>query len=413
MRVCIAQNLLYKGQDEMSKNTMALLIQKQKISWNPKTAIRNFLNKYKVKFEVESDVIDLRKMAENYTHMQGIIPCEDIHQGLVAVLGPNYTTRVNSLYDPTSNLSFHPQFGYVGWPELYLYSIFQRDLAPKHVAKLYKDWDHTAVIVPCAIKFTWNGQIYYCIWDGHHTVQTAKLMGYTKFPVWFIDIDTIDGSVITGAGFTNDEDGRIKYGCWLAGCNMIRINSTNKRDLLHYDRFMIQLETLDAKAVLIDRIITATGCVTKRKAKIPGSWTQINSGEECFNLTLANGMPSNGVFWQHALEFHRRVWPNAPLELEIFRPMSYLYQAFNNGNYTIDTQFDVELENILVTKYGDPLSVQTGIKNSYENALINNLGRGRLLKNDREIVMNGLINLYNQNCGRLAVIPTPDYVWAV
>jgi hypothetical protein len=397
----------------MSKPNMALLAKKQKSSWNPKTAIKNFLSKYKIKFDVESDVIDLRTMAENYTHMHGIIPCEDIHQALVAVVGPNYTTKLTNMYDPSSNISVSPKFGYVTWDQLYLYSIFQRDIAPKHVLKLFKDWDHTAVIVPCAIKFTWAGKVYYCIWDGHHTIQTAKLMGYTQFPVWYVDIDAIDAKVITSAGFTNDEDGRIKYGCWLAGRNMIRINATNKRGLEHYDKFMILLDTLDAKAIMMNRIIQATGCVTKRKAKTAGSWTQINSGEECFDLTLANGLPSNGVFWQHALEFHRRVWPNAPLELEVFRPMSYLYQAFNIGNYTIDAQFDTELEAILVNKYGDPEGVQLAIKTSYENAVLNNLGRGRLLKNDREIVMNGLINLYNQNCGRLAVIPTAEYVWSV
>ena len=93
--------------------------------------------------------------------------------------------------------------------------------------------------------------------------------------------------------------------------------------------------------------------------------------------------------------------------------MSYLFQAFEHGNYELDAQFDKELENILVTKYGDPETSQRSIKDSYENAIVNNLGRGRLLKNDTEIVMNGLINLYNQNCGRLAVIPQADYDWSV
>ena len=397
----------------MKQNTVALLAQKQKSSWDPKTAIRNFLNKFRIKFDVESDVIDLRTMSQNYSHMHGMIPCEDIHQGLVAVIGPNYTNKVNSLYDPSSDLSFSPKFGYVKWDQLYLYSLFQRDIAPKHVLKLFKDWDHTAVIVPCAIKFTWEDKTYYCIWDGHHTVQTAKLMGYTEFPIWYIDIDGIDSNVITSAGFTNDEDGRIKDGCWLAGRNMIRINATNKRGLDHYDKFMILLDTLDAKAIMMNRIVTTTGCAPKRKAKTAGSWTQINSGEECYDLTLGNGLPSNGVFWQHALEFHRRVWPSAALELEVFRPMSYLYQAFNIGNYVIDAQFDTELENILVTKYGPPESVQKAIKVSYENAVINNLGRGQLLKNDREIITNGLINLYNQNCGRIVAIPQAVYVWSV
>jgi hypothetical protein len=408
----------------MKPQTVALLGQKQKSAvWNQKTAIRNYLSNFAVRFDIEPDIIDLRTMSQNYTASHGIVPLEDIHQALMCVLGPNYSP--NKFPPNVSNNGYmvfnveikgdgtRPKFGYVKWDQLFLYSIFQRDLAPKHVSKIYKDWDDTAVIIPCAIKFTWEGKVYYCLWDGHHTVQTARLRNYSEFPVWYIDIDEVDANVIVAAGFADTEEGRIQYGCWLAGKNMIRINSTNKRGLEHYDRFMIQLDTKDTKAVKMDRIIQNTGCVTKRKAKIPGSWTQINSGEECYDLLLANGNSSNGVFWQHALEFHRKVWPGAPLVLEVFRPMSYLYQACHNGNYVIDSQFDSELENILTTKYGDPETVQQNIKDSYEQAIVNNLGRGTLLKTDREIVMNGLINLYNQHCGRLAVMPQADYVWSV
>ena len=380
-------------------------------AWNQKTATKVFLAPYATKFDMEAEAIDLRTMANNYNH--GIIPLEDIHQAIRAVLGPQSNPALHNVYDPTSGTSFSPKFGYVKWSQLFLYSIFQRDVAPKHCNKLKKDWDHTAVLIPCAIKFTLEGKEYYCIWDGHHTLQTARLMNYVEFPVWYIDIDEIPSSVISAAQFPDTEEGRIKYGCWLAGKNMIRINATNKRPLEHYDRYMILLETEDAKTMAMDRIIKSTGCIAKRKAKTAGSWTQINAGEECYDLTLGNGLPSHGVFWQHALEFHRRVWPLSPLVLEVYRPLSYLYQSFNIGNYPIDAQFDVELEQILASKYGDADSVQQQIKASYENAVLNNLGRGPLLKNDREIVYNGLINLYNQNCGRIVAIPPADYVWSV
>jgi len=194
---------------------------------------------------------------------------------------------------------------------------------------------------------------------------------------------------------------------------MILINSTNKRPLSHFDKFMILLNTSDYKATAMNLILQATGCIAKRNAKIPGSWTQINSGIECFDLPDGNGVPSNGRYWKRALQFHRKTWAAAPLELEVFRPLSYLYQAFDVNGIVCDAQFDAELAAILTTKYGDPESVQLGIKNSYENALLNNLGRGNLLKNHKEQVTAGLINLYNQQCGRLAVLPPAAYVWAV
>ena len=387
--------------------------QQKQPRWNQKTAIKQFQKKYTVPFDMEGDAIDLRTMAKNYTQQHGIIPLEDIHQGLMAVLGPNHSPNMQAAYDPTSNTSFSPKFGYVTWSQLFLFSIFQRDIAANHCVKIKKDWDHTSVLIPCAIKFTWEGVVYYCIWDGHHTLQTARMMNYTQFPVWYIDIDEVDDKVIQAAGFALTEQGRVEYGCWLAGKNMIRINAKNKRPLHHYDEFMILLETKDSKAMAMNAILVATGCTPKRRSQAQGSWTQIRAGEECYDLLLGNGLASKGVFWQHALEFHRTVWPGAPLILEMFRPLSYLYQAFNIGNYVIDAQFDAELSNLIIAKYGDPDTAQSAIKESYEDALTNNLGRGQLLRSDREIVMNGLINLYNQNCGRLKVIPPADYVWTV
>ena len=97
----------------------------------------------------------------------------------------------------------------------------------------------------------------------------------------------------------------------------------------------------------------------------------------------------------------------------MFRPLSYLYQAFDVNGIVCDAQFDTELAAILTSKYGDPESVQTAIKDSYSDALLNNTGRGQLLNNHKEQVTAGLINLYNQHCGRLAVLPPAAYVWAV
>jgi len=389
-------------------------------SWIQKSAVKQWLSQYKIKFETEMDAMDLRTMSRNYS--PEIIPLEDINQGLLALLGPNFEPHMQPEYDPlqgtpslpkTTAAVMAPQFAWVDWGDLYLWSIFQRDVSAKHVTKLRRSWDPTAVLIPCAIKITINSKVYICIWDGHHTLQAMRIMNYTRFPVWYVDIDAVPSSVITAAGFTDDQAGRVKYGCWLAGRNMILINSTNKMALDPYDRFMIQLETLDAKALEMDRILKATGCMAKRHAKTPGSWTQIKSGEECYDLKTSNGMPSKGMFWKHALEFHRKLWPNAALELEVFRPLSYLYQAFDQGSYPLDAEFDQELANLLAKEYGPPEAVHLSIKDSHDRAVMMNLGRGVMLQNHREIVVSGLINLYNQKCGRLKLIPQADYVWVV
>ena len=58
--------------------------------WNRKAAKKQFLSNYTIQFDMEDDAMDLRTMAENYKHSNEIIPLEDIHRGLMAILGPNY-----------------------------------------------------------------------------------------------------------------------------------------------------------------------------------------------------------------------------------------------------------------------------------------------------------------------------------
>lgn len=399
---------------EQSNLTINTKVVRTKHKYNKKQEIRNFVSKFKTPFEMKDDAIDLRTMAENYQN--GIIPLEDIHQAIITVLGPNFVpTDFN--YDPSDGIEIttgkgtarNPKFAYITWDQAYLWPIFQRDVAPNHSQKIFLDFDPTCVIVPCAIKFTIEGIEYYCIWDGHHTIQVCRLKGYNRFPVWFIDTDIIEDEVIERAGFDAKTE-RVEYGCWLAGHNMIRINSKNKRKLSPYDEFMIKLETRDADAIAMNNILIKNNCTPKRHATMEGAFTQIKSGEECFNL--ADNYGNRGQFWDRALNFHRRVWPKAPLELEVFRPLSILYHRAATQGLALDAQFDTELENLLVNVYGDPNTVQEAIKDSYWKAYNNNTGTGKPAEHDKSRVVDGLINLYNQQINR-ATLPPADFVWKV
>jgi hypothetical protein len=394
-------------------NTTSTVIPKNK-KYSKKQDIKQFVSKFKTQFDMKDDAIDLRTMADNYDN--GIIPLEDIHQAIITVLGPNYKPEAFD-YDPSEGVQIttgigtarNPKFAYIDWSQAYLWPIFQRDVAPNHTSKIYSDFDPTCVIVPCAIKFTIKGKIYYCIWDGHHTIQVCRLKGYNKFPVWFIDTDIIENDVIAKAGFDPVSE-RIEYGCWLAGHNMIRINSKNKRKLSPYDEFMIKLETRDAVAIAMHNILVKNNCTPKRHATMAGAFTQIKSGLECYELSDTYG--NSGQFWDRALNFHRRVWPKAPLELEVFRPLCILYHRASTQGLALDADFDNELETLLVNTYGDPTTVQETIKESYWDAYYNNKGTGRPAEHDKTRVVDGLINLYNQKVNR-ATLPPADYVWKV
>lgn len=380
--------------------------------YNKKQAINTFVKKYKYQFEMKDDAIDLREMAKNYPN--NTIPLDDIHQAILTVLGPKFSSRDVAPYDPSGgatinypNTSVSPRFGYITWDQGYLWTVFQRDVAPNHCEKIDRDWDHTCAIVPCAIRITLkNGEVIYCIWDGHHTIQVMKLQGYITFPVWYIDIDHVSDEEVENAGFEATDDGRIAYGAWLAGTNMRMINGKNKRQLSAYDDFMIGLETRDPQYVSMMNILRKHNCVPKRHATCAGAFTQIKSGIECYEF-------DKGVSWDRALRLHRTTWTAAPLTLEMFRPLSMLFHRATLEGFDLDNKFEKELMDLLVNKYGDPESAQAEIKESYWKAY-NTPGKlkGNIPEHDKERVLAGLINLYRQSGGK-TMLPEPICQWKV
>jgi hypothetical protein len=295
---------------------------------------------------------------------------------------------------------------------LYLWTIFQRDVAPNHVEKIYKDFDESSVIVPCIIKITLeDSRVVYCVWDGHHTIQVCRLKGYTKFQAWVIDLDQFTTAEIEAAGFGGTDEERIKFGCFIAGTNMRRINGLNKRPLAPYDDFMIGLETRDPKFVAMSNILTQYKCMPKRHATCDGAWTQTKSGIECFDLEGSQG-PSNGVFWSRAVAFQRNNWKKGHLVLELYRPMSYLYQWANIQGFQLPAAFDTELAKMLIKEWGDAESVQEGIKESYWNAVNNKTIIGEQPQHDKFRVLNGILNFYKQKGGKV-MLPAPTCQWTV
>lgn len=387
--------------------------------YNKKQAMLDFVKQYKTPFEMKDDAIDLREMAKNYDNE--IIPLEDIQVAILTVIGPKYVLS-KPPFDPSGGAtiiyptaSTSPRFGYVPWQCMYLWPIFQRDVAPNHVEKIVKDFDPTAVIVPCAIKVTLKegklkGQQIYCIWDGHHTVQVCRLEGYTHFPVWYIDVDHISADEIVEAGFDNTDQGRIAYGAYLAGTNMRRINGKNKRPLSAYDDFLIGVETRDAQYISMMNILRKNDCQPKRHATCAGAFTQIKSGIECYELADDNGV--KGQFWDRALRLHRKTWPGAPLTLEIFRPLSYLYHKAAIEGFTLPASFDAELAAMLVKWKGDAESIQEAIKQSFWSAYNANKLKGIIPDHDKDRVLNGLINFYVQHGGK-TLLPSPTCQWKV
>ena len=407
-----------KGNKMATMTLVAKQARKNKAKpYNKKQAIVSFIKKFQHQFEMKDDSIDLREMAKNFN--DGPIPVEDIHQAIVTVLGPQYH-NITFGYDPSGGnyLGYAPgkrpkeYFDYIEWDQLYLWTIFQRDVAPNHVEKIYKDFDESSVIVPCIIKITLtDGKVVYCVWDGHHTIQVCRLKGYTKFQAWVIDLDQFTTAEIEAAGFGDTDEERIKFGCFIAGTNSRRINGLMKRVMSPYDDFMIGLETRDPKFIAMNNILVQYGCMPRRHADRDGSWTQIKSGIECFDLEGTQG-PSNGAFWSRAVAFQRNHWKKGHLVLELYRPMAYLYAWANIQGFSIPASFDTDLATMLSNQFGDAEEVQERIKESYWNAVNTNATVGEQPQHDKFRVLNGIINFYKQSGGNV-MLPSPTIQWKV
>lgn len=378
-------------------------------TYNKKLEIKKYLKSFKIPFDMADDAMDLRTMAENYDH--GIVPLEDIHQGLRVLAGQPQAVIIN-LYDPSTD-SLSPKFAYVDWTDLYLMPIFQRDVMHNHIKKILKSFEHSCIIVPCAIKITIDGRTIYAIWDGHHTVQVCRFNGYTKFPIWYIDVDGVTDDQLVAKGFSTDVDGRIGYGIYRAGTNMRDINNKNKAQLSAYDDYMIGVETGDPDLRAIQNIYNKYNVVPRRKPQNQGgsiTITQHKTAQECYYLQTSNG--DYGVFLDRALNFHTKTW-RSPITMEVFRPMAYLYKEAALQGIQLDSQFDKEFGDLLKQLYNDSESVQLKIKESFHNTALTGGGVGIVPDKDKDRVLNGFINLYVQHINRLPVFITPEFKWKV
>jgi len=361
--------------------------------YNRLIEISNYQKKFKVPFDMKDDAIDTRTMADNYEN--GIIPLSDIADAIDIVLGPSKRPQNRDPFDPVTGIV---KFDYVLWAQMYLWPRFQRDVAPNHLYKIEQDFDPTCVIVPTAIKIGDK----YMLWDGHHTAQAMKRQNYISFPIWYIDVDEINEEDIP-EGFEN----KIEYGVWLAGQNMIRINSRNKRKLHAYDEFMILLETKDTFTILMNNILQAAGYVPKRNATVNNAFSQIKSGQAI--CAMEDDYGAKGKYFKRALMFQKRHWKLAPAELEVWRPMALLYKMADVEGFTLDEQFDIELGKLLVKKYGDPNTVQMKLKENYYNVL-HNKGFKEPRDHDQWRVYDAIINLYNKHIKRIQ-LPTAQCRW--
>lgn len=338
--------------------------------------IKNFLDKFEIKFEMEDAAIDLRTMALNYAN--GIIPSKDITEAVEAVLGP--APAVRKSVDPRKLRV--PQFAWAPIDDVGIDPRFQRDIAPNHCAKIEPEFQADMIIVPCAVKDPNTGK--YLLWDGNHTRQVCERMGWTHIPVWFTEAEI-------------DDDHSLEEATMIlvlhAGRSFLTINKKNKRPVSRYDEHMVSVECGEPESIVVQNICDANNVNIKRTSTKAGDISHIEHLYGAYNLVQASS-GVKGIYLARALKFHRTTWPKEEVRAIVMLGMARLYQQTETQTGALlPTAFDDELGTILKKKYGPAEAVHdetTGFKAQY----IKHFGS---LAGHPEVVTSGLILTYNKH----------------
>lgn len=314
--------------------------------------IKAFLANYAIQFDMEDSAIDLRTMALNYP--TGIIPSKDLTEAVNAVLGAAPMPRRS--VDPRKlNI---PQFDWVSMDDVGINPIFQRDMAPNHVAKIETMFQNDMIIVPCAIKDPVTGK--FLLWDGNHTRQVCERMGWTHLPVWYTEAIIDDDHSLEEA---------TKILILKAGRSFLTINKTGKRPCGNYDAHMISVECGELEAVTVQRIVDANNCQVRKTSKKAGDISHIEHLYGSYDLVQATS-GIKGIYLARSLKFHRDTWPKEEVRGIMMLAMARLYmQTEMQTGVLLPADFDDEFGKILKNPklYGHSEKVHTRLKEQFED----------------------------------------------
>lgn len=368
---------------------MATKVSKTKLK---EQRIAKFMAPFATKFEIEDNAIDLRAMADNYPN--GVIPNKDIGDAVSAVLGAAPMPRLS--IDPRAlNV---PKYAWVAMDDIGIDPRFQRDVMPKHIAKIEPLFKVDTIIVPCAIKDPVSDK--YLLWDGHHTTRVCERQGWTHMPVWYTEADINDKHSLEEA---------TKILRSHAGNSMITINKSGKSPLDRYNEHMIRVDCEHSEALIVQNICNANNVRVRRSSSKAGDISHIEHLYGAYNL-VQSSTGIKGIYLARALKFHRTTWPKEEIRAIVMLSMARLYQRTElETGVLLPTSFDDELGNILKKKYGPSEAVHdetTGFKAQF----IQHFGS---LAGHPEVVTSGLILTYNKHGKGSYKLSQPETTYSV
>ena len=183
----------------------------------------------------------------------------------------------------------------------------QRELNTKHAQEIASDFQWDKAKIPTAYRRGRDGPI--CITDGQHTTVAAAGAGITEMNIQLFEVDENlsddDFEMLLAEQFAYI-NGKVK--------KMDRF-TTHKVDLIRKKSTALQVQkTCDMnKVTLIPS--------SKKKFQMAGSMTHIETAYKM--VTQINEASANAAY-----TFHRKYWPNSPIESTIVWALARFFKQF-------------------------------------------------------------------------------------
>lgn len=314
-----------------------------------KKRIKVYQYHFNHKFRMDEKFIDLRTMSQNFTHKQ--IPSLEIAKAIQFIIGSppvaaaTFDPRPLDWVNPTvSQLvgKYHiPSFAWVATEDCVIDTRCNRDIRPEKVNCIEAKYLPAAQQTLCAVKCPKTGK--FIIWEGDHTSILLIRQGYTHLPIMYIQADPND---------KRDPEVIYEELMKLAATCFKIINGPGRTPIVLYESHMIGVDSNFDFETEVQRIFDECGVVPVRQSngKKAGELSHMHGAYSVFKLEDED-TGAQGKYLGRSLKFHRKTWPDQPVQGTVMTAMAKIYKAADIEKIHLSKAWEKELGGLLNNLY--------------------------------------------------------------